>query len=86
MAIQERPLYASSNGDSWSLARDTDTDCVFVRHRPNLPSGGNVHDSGVGDFLTQPGHGPEKQELLHLIGSLIEDGPEEEPEGVVFDP
>ena len=44
MPIQERLLYASENGDRWSLARDPDTGQVFVRHRPNMPSGGPVSD------------------------------------------
>ena len=44
MPIQERLLYASENGDRWSLARNSDTGQVFVRHRPNLPSGGPVSD------------------------------------------
>jgi len=44
---------------------------VFVRHEPNLPSGGQVADIEVGAFLIAAGNGPEKQELLRLIGTLV---------------
>jgi hypothetical protein len=40
-------------------------------HEPNLPSGGQVADIGIGAFLIATGNGPEKQELLRLIGTLI---------------
>lgn len=72
MSTQERLLYASENGDRWSLCRDPDSGCVFVRHRANLPSGGLVSDTTLGEFLVQGGLGPEKQELLRLIGGLVD--------------
>ncbi len=72
MPIQERTLYASANGDRWSLARDPGTEQVFVRHRPNQPSGGQVSDIELGEFLARGGSGPEKRGLLRLIGSLIQ--------------
>jgi hypothetical protein len=62
---------AVPNGDRWLLARDPDTDRVFVRHEPNLPSGGQVADIEIGAFLIAAGKGPEKQELLRLIGTLV---------------
>jgi hypothetical protein len=71
--VQERLLYASPNGDRWSLARDSETGRVFVRHRPNLPSGGQTSDTDLGAFLVQGSLGPEKQELLRLIGTMVED-------------
>lgn len=71
MPTHERLLYASENGDQWSLARDSDSGRIVVRHRANLPSGGRVSDIGLEEFLVQGGLGPEKQQLLHLIGSLI---------------
>ena len=71
MPIQERTLYSSENGDRWSLARDSGTGRVFVRHRPNLSSGGQTSDVELGEFLTRGGLGPEKQELLSLIGGLV---------------
>jgi hypothetical protein len=68
-----RRLYSSPNGDRWLLVRDRDR--VFIRHQPNASSGGRTDDIEVGDFLSRGGHGPEKQELLRLIGSLVKDEP-----------
>ena len=65
-AVRTREIYRSSNGDRWSLARDP-----FVRHEPNLPSGGEVADIEIGAFLLAAGNGPEKQEVLRLIGTLV---------------
>jgi hypothetical protein len=73
MPIQERTLYVSENGDRWSLARDPETQRVFVRHRPTLSSGGQTSDIDLGEFLAQGGMGPEKQALLRLIGDLVEE-------------
>jgi hypothetical protein len=53
------------------LARDPETGRVFVRHEPNLPSGGQVADIELGAFLIASHNGPEKQELLRLIGTLV---------------
>ena len=53
------------------LAHDPNTGRVFVRHEPNLPSGGQVADIEIGAFLIAAGNGPEKQELLRLIGTLV---------------
>ena len=80
MATPERLLYASENGDRWSLARDPDNGHIVVRHRANPPSGGMVSDIGLGEFLLQDGLGPEKQELLLLIGSLIDSKTKDSPE------
>jgi hypothetical protein len=70
-AVRTREMYRSPNGDRWLLARDPGTGRVFVRHEPNLPSGGQVADIEIGAFLIAAGNGPEKQELLRLIGTLI---------------
>ncbi|WP_210530402.1 hypothetical protein [Rubellimicrobium arenae] len=86
MSIREREIYSSPNGDRWSLARDTESGHVFVRHRPNIPSGGQTRDMEVGEFLMEGGSGPEKQELLRQIGSMVEDEPEGSSEAVVFYP
>jgi hypothetical protein len=43
---------------------------VLIRHEPNLPSGGQPGDIEIGAFLIA-GNGPEKQELLRLIGTLV---------------
>jgi hypothetical protein len=71
MTVRTREIYPSANGDRWLLARDPDTGRVFVRHEPNLPSGGQVADIEIGTFRIGAGHGPEKQELLRLIGTLV---------------
>jgi hypothetical protein len=71
VAVRTREIYLSANGDRWLLARDPDTGRVFVRHEPNLPSGGQDADIEVGAFLIGVGHGPEKHELLRLIGTLV---------------
>ena len=68
-----RKLYASSNGDRWYLIRDV-TGEVFIRHEANVASGGNVAHIELGVFLSS-GNGPEQQELLRLIGSLVDQQP-----------
>jgi hypothetical protein len=71
MSLESRQLYVSPNGDRWLLVRDDGTGRVLVRHEANVASGGTVTECGVGDFLCEGGAGPEKQELLRLIGSLV---------------
>src|SRR6478735_5249938 len=61
-AVLTREIYRSSNGDRWLLARYPETCRVFVRHEPNLPSGGQVADIEIGAFLIAAGNGPEKQQ------------------------
>ena len=75
MSLDTRELHRSPNGDRWSLVRDPGSGRVFVRHEPNVASGGRGSDIEVGDFLVRGGHGPEHQELLRLIGTLVEGGP-----------
>ena len=65
-----RELYHSANGDRWCLVRDSGR--VFIRHEANPASGGQVSDLEVAAFLSRGGHGPEKQELLRLIGTLVD--------------
>jgi hypothetical protein len=64
-----RPLYASFNGDRWYLVRDSLG--VAVLHVPNKSAGGQVDRMGVAEFFAA-GAGPEQQELIRLIGTLIE--------------
>lgn len=71
MAIETRELYRSSSGDRWALALDPASGRVFVLHEPNLASGGRPSHIDIGRFLGT-GHGPEQQELLRLIGTLVE--------------
>ena len=65
-----RPLYASSNGDRWYLVRDSEG--VAVVHAPNEASGGKAERMEIGDFLCRDGNGPERQELVRLVGTLVE--------------
>jgi hypothetical protein len=53
------------------LVCDPDSGEVFVRHEPNLSSGGQVADIRIGAFLIAPGDSPEKQALLRLISTLV---------------
>ena len=71
MPIATRDLYRSANGDRWLLVRDN-SGRAFMRHEANVASGGTVTNSEITEFLGQGGLGPEKQELLRLIGSLAE--------------
>jgi hypothetical protein len=68
--LNGRMLYASSNGDKWYLIRDSQG--VAVVHVPNVPSGGQVARIDVGEFLVRGNGGPERQELLRLIGTLVD--------------
>jgi hypothetical protein len=76
MSIQTRKLYDSANGDSWYLVHDPADARVFVRHEANVASGGAISDIDIGTFLSRGGHGPEKQELLRLIGALVDSPPQ----------
>ena len=67
-----KELYRSPNGDAWYLMRDPRTRQAFVRHKPNVASGGKESDSEIGDFLMPGAGGPEHQSLLRLIGTLVE--------------
>src|SRR6266567_3150076 len=40
MESETMELYKSENGDRWLLARDAASGRVFIRHIPNVPSGG----------------------------------------------
>jgi len=71
MSIEVRTLYASANGDRWYLLREHHTGRLLVRHEPNVASGGDTAVFEVGEFLAQPGHGPQHAALLDLIGTLL---------------
>ena len=66
-----RKLYESPSGDRWYLIRDPSGE-VFVRHEANVASGGHVEHVEVAAFLSSGG-GPEQQELMRLIGTLVEE-------------
>jgi hypothetical protein len=67
-----RALYNSPNGDKWLLAREPESGRVFVRHVPNVRSGGKTTDIEIGAFLCERSYGPQHIELLRLIGTLVE--------------
>ena len=68
-----RKLYESPSGDRWYLIRDP-SGAVFVRHEANVASGGHVEHIEVAAFLSSGG-GLEQQELMCLIGTLVEEHP-----------
>jgi hypothetical protein len=71
--MTERVLYESSNGDVWTLTRDPRTNTPVVKHQPNIGSGGQVTYTDIGQFLRSGAGGPERQQLLKLIDTLLED-------------
>ena len=75
MRLERREVYSSPNGDRWFLARDPETGRVFIRHEANIPSGGQVTDIDLGEFLSGGQRNPEHQALLLLIGTLVEEVP-----------
>jgi hypothetical protein len=60
-------IYTSSNGDSWSLARDPVSGAAAVMHRPNRQSGGQVSWIEIDRFLRNDPQGPEHQALRQLM-------------------
>src|SRR5260370_18026692 len=66
-------LYKSENGDRWLLARDAASGRVFIRHIPNVPSGGKVSEIEIGSFLCGRSYGPQHMHLLRLIGTLVKE-------------
>jgi hypothetical protein len=71
--MAERVPYESSNGDSWSLARDPASNLPVAKHRPNPSSGGQISYTSIGKFLREGASGSEHQALLSLIGTLLDD-------------
>jgi hypothetical protein len=67
MAITAKDFYRSSNGDRWQLVRDTASGRSFVRHEPNLSSGGRTTDTDVEEFLKRTGSSPENLSLRALL-------------------
>ena len=66
-----RKLYESPSGDFSYLIADP-SGAVFIRHEANVASGGQVEHEDIAAFLTR-GAGPEQQELLNLIRTLVEE-------------
>ena len=69
MAISAQDFYRSSNGDRWQLICDTASGRSFVRHEPNLSSGGRTTDTDVEEFLNRTGSSPENLALRELLDS-----------------
>ena len=67
MAIIAEDFYRSSNGDRWQLIRDTASGRSFVRHEPNLSSGGRTTDTDVEEFLNRTGSSPQNLALRALL-------------------
>jgi hypothetical protein len=72
MGLESKELYRNARGDRWLLVREPGSEHVFIRHVPNLASGGQAEHIEVGAFLKAQGLRPEHQELLRLIGTLVE--------------
>jgi hypothetical protein len=72
-ATRMRELYSSPNGDRWHVCKDA-SGRVFVLHQAYIPSGGQISQIELRDFLAR-GCGPEQQALLQMIGTLIESAP-----------
>ena len=67
MALSVQDFYRSSNGDRWQLVRDPDTGRAFVRHEPNLASGGRITETEIDEFLDRTGTSPQNQALRALL-------------------
>src|SRR3954447_26084295 len=71
MAADQREFYRSPNGDAWFLARDPADQRAFIIQEQNKDSGGRSARIEIGAFLRQGAEGPEHQNLLRLIGTLV---------------
>lgn len=73
MSVKSRELYSNPNGDRWLLCHDSDTQSVFIKHEPNVPSGGHISEIDIATFLNRGALNPEHQALLRLIATLVDD-------------
>ena len=67
MALSTENFYRSSNGDRWQLIRDPASGRSFVRHEPNLSSGGRITDTDVEEFLNRTGSSPENSRIAGAL-------------------
>ena len=67
MALSVQDFYRSSNGDRWQLVRDGESGRSFVRHEPNLASGGRITEIEIDEFLDRTGTSPENLALRALL-------------------
>jgi hypothetical protein len=70
-----KEIYRSSNGDRWTVIRDTSSRRQFVRHEPDLSPGGRVTDTDVDEFLSVAGSGPAYVALGLLLDRPVERAP-----------
>jgi hypothetical protein len=68
-------IYRSSNGDRWTLIRDSSSGRLFVRHQANQSSGGRVTDADVEEFLSVAGPGPEYAALRRILDRTVDPAP-----------
>jgi hypothetical protein len=73
VVVRTIEFYRSPNGERWlggcSPAILQTVGCLSGMSP--ICSGGQVADVEIGAFLIPAGNGPEKQELLRLIGTLV---------------
>ena len=72
MLSMRLPIYTSSNGERWLLCRGERLADMFILHEANEPSGGGVSRIEIGSFLLEAPRGPQHEELLSLLGQLID--------------
>ena len=67
MGLLAEDANRSSNADQWLLVRDTIPGRPFVRHEPNLSSGGRVTDLAIEEFLDRGGSSPQNAAVRLLL-------------------
>ena len=75
MSDHQREIYHSENGDRCFLCRD-DAGRPFILHKANVSSGAMATKIELGDFLGKVKAGREHQALARLIGSLVNNIPD----------
>ena len=66
MAASTTDIYRSENGDRWQLVQDTGGR-YWVRHEPNLSSGGRATDTDLAAFLDRSGTSPQAVALRTVL-------------------
>jgi hypothetical protein len=72
MILSATQIYASSNGDRWTLLFDRGSGGLIVQHEANPSSGGKLTRESVEAFLAHEGPGPEYTALKALLRQLAE--------------
>jgi hypothetical protein len=60
-------IYASPNGDRWTLVCDGTTKRMVVWHVPNAGSGGQTSETELAAFLARQSDSPEYVALQRLL-------------------